>query len=219
MVKSTTLCPSSTTWKSSSIKFFSCCSRSLSSPFLLVLLDFSIMLNMVSVNIATSSLVFLPHCSIALDISCSMTVTIPLSLSFYMPFLLSGRGREQVTPIVFLRFPLLRFLLGRILKISSVGCQHRQAAGGTQPAAGCQPQPAAWNNQDFQGMTAQQNLLGTLEQQLQQAVTRVILQALAGAVPGLGQGMGSAPPSSHLILTDLLQHLVVARQASCMTRQ
>ena len=50
--------------------------------------------------------------------------------------------------------------------------------------------------QGFLGVTAQQNLLGTLEQQLQQAVTRVVLQALTGAIPGLGIGTGSVPPSS-----------------------
>ena len=49
--------------------------------------------------------------------------------------------------------------------------------------------------QNFQGLTAQQNMLGALEYQVQQAVTRAIMQALAGAVPMLGAGQGSVPPS------------------------
>ena len=60
--------------------------------------------------------------------------------------------------------------------------------------AGNPAQPAPWNIPGFQGVTAQQTMLGTLEQQLQQAVIRAILQALSGAVPGLG--VGSVPPSS-----------------------
>ena len=72
-----------------------------------------------------------------------------------------------------------------------------QGGGGPPPqhAAGTL-NPSTWSNQGFQGMTAQQNLLGTLEQQLHQAVTRAIMQALAGAVPGWGAGLGNAPPSS-----------------------
>ena len=50
-----------------------------------------------------------------------------------------------------------------------------------------------WNIPCFQGVTAQQTKLGTLEQQLQQAVIRAILQALSRAVSGLG--VGSVPPS------------------------
>ena len=50
--------------------------------------------------------------------------------------------------------------------------QPRQAGAAPPQQAGNQAQPAAWNFQGFQGMTAQQNLLGTLELQLQQAVTR-----------------------------------------------
>ena len=56
------------------------------------------------------------------------------------------------------------------------------------------PQASPWVGQGFQEMTAQQNLLGALEQQLQQTVTRAILQALSGAVPGLG--VSNASPSS-----------------------
>ena len=76
--------------------------------------------------------------------------------------------------------------------------QPRQAGAAPPQQAGNQAQPAVWNFQGFQGMTAQQNLLGTLEQQLQQAVTRAILQALSGTVPGwgVGVGTGSVPPSS-----------------------
>ena len=80
--------------------------------------------------------------------------------------------------------------------------QHSQSGTGAGQSGGSVPtnantsQPAAWNNQGFQGMTAQQLLLGTIQQQLQQAVTSAIMQALSGTVPGLGVGMGSAPHSS-----------------------
>ena len=60
--------------------------------------------------------------------------------------------------------------------------------------------------QFFTGMTAQQNMLGTFEQQLQQAVTRAIMQGMQalslnmarGTAPvwGEGLGMGNANPSS-----------------------
>ena len=75
------------------------------------------------------------------------------------------------------------------------GGQQRQgaAAGGNQ-----QVRTGTGNNQYFQGLTAQQNLLGALEQQLQQAVSRAIMQALSGAVPApvWGAGGGIVPPSS-----------------------
>ena len=75
------------------------------------------------------------------------------------------------------------------------GAGPRQWGAGVPQSAGNQPQPAPWNSPGFQGMTAQQTLLGALEQQLQQALTRAIIQALAGVVPGLAGG-GSVPPSS-----------------------
>ena len=72
-------------------------------------------------------------------------------------------------------------------RLGGGGARHPLPAGHQSP----------WIHQGFQEMTAQQNLLGTLEQQLQQAVTRAILQALSGAIPtlGQGQGRGSVPPS------------------------
>ena len=55
------------------------------------------------------------------------------------------------------------------------------------------------DNMGFQDMTAQQNLLGALEQQLQQVLSRVIRQALTadvGTRPTWGPGGGFANPSS-----------------------
>ena len=59
-------------------------------------------------------------------------------------------------------------------------------------------QPTGSENQYFHGMTAQQNLLGALEQQLQQAVTRAIMQALSNSrgATSWGAGVGSVPPFS-----------------------
>ena len=58
-----------------------------------------------------------------------------------------------------------------------------------------QQQQAA--DQYFLGMTAQQNLLGALEQQLQQVVSRAILQALTPRAPIPAWGLGGNPaPSS-----------------------
>ena len=78
------------------------------------------------------------------------------------------------------------------------GGEHSQRAGqgGGDHSHHAGNQPAAWDNQFFQRMTAQQPMLGALEHQLQQAVTRAILQALSGGIPGLGGGMGSANPLS-----------------------
>ena len=75
--------------------------------------------------------------------------------------------------------------------------KYRQGGVGVPPHSANVTQPNNWNNLGFQGLTAQQHLLGTLEQQLQQAVTRAIMQALSGAIPGLGgRMMGSVPHSS-----------------------
>ena len=78
---------------------------------------------------------------------------------------------------------------GHHRQMGSAG-QHRQGGGGVPQHAPSTTQSAAWNNQGFQGMTAQQHLLGTIELQLQQAVTRAIMQALSGTVPGWGGVVG-----------------------------
>ena len=54
----------------------------------------------------------------------------------------------------------------------------------------------AGNNPYFQGLTAQQNLLGAIEQQLQQAVSRAIMQALSGSAPVQGAAEGGRVPPS-----------------------
>ena len=69
-----------------------------------------------------------------------------------------------------------------------------QAGGGRR--GNQQVRTGAGNNPYFQGLTAQQNLLGAIEQQLQQAVARAIMQALSGAAPVWGTGVGNVPPSS-----------------------
>ena len=88
------------------------------------------------------------------------------------------------------------------------GGNHQQAGGGNHQQAGGgrrsnqQVRTGSGNNPYFQGLTAQQNLLGAIEQQLQQAVARAIMQALSGAAPVWGTGVGNVPPSSYSTLTD-----------------
>ena len=76
------------------------------------------------------------------------------------------------------------------------GGHYGQGSGVAPRLVGHQPHIPVWNNQGFQGLTAQQQMLGTLEQQLQQAVTRAVIQALTGVVPGWAPGMGGVPHSS-----------------------
>ena len=77
-------------------------------------------------------------------------------------------------------------------------CSAGQATAGQVSAGPSQQHIAGATDQYFLPMTAQQSLLGALEQQLQQLVSRAILQALSpgGTPPNWGTGGANPAPSS-----------------------